>query len=81
MGAVANMQPDLFRAIHSAVPFVDVMNTIGGSMEGPFFAENVVKETYESLTFAPKIEKRGGTLRTMLNTYKRLAILMAVALL
>lgn len=28
MGAVANMQPDLFRAIHSAVPFVDVMNTM-----------------------------------------------------
>lgn len=28
MGAVANMRPDLFRAIHSAVPFVDVMNTM-----------------------------------------------------
>lgn len=28
MGAVANMQPDLFRAIHSAVPFVDVMSTM-----------------------------------------------------
>lgn len=28
MGAVANMQPDLFRAIHSAVPFVDLMNTM-----------------------------------------------------
>ena len=28
MGAVVNMQPDLFRAIHSAVPFVDVMNTM-----------------------------------------------------
>jgi oligopeptidase B len=28
MGAVANLQPDLFRAIHSAVPFVDVMNTM-----------------------------------------------------
>jgi len=28
MGAVVNMQPDLFRAIHSAVPFVDVMSTM-----------------------------------------------------
>ncbi|MGA7238269.1 MAG: S9 family peptidase [Bryobacteraceae bacterium] len=28
MGAVANMQPDLFRAVHLAVPFVDVMNTM-----------------------------------------------------
>ncbi|MFK7741830.1 MAG: S9 family peptidase [Planctomycetota bacterium] len=28
MGAVANMSPDTFRAIHSAVPFVDVMNTM-----------------------------------------------------
>ena len=28
MGAVANLRPDLFRAIHLAVPFVDVMNTM-----------------------------------------------------
>ncbi|MGA9063215.1 MAG: S9 family peptidase [Terracidiphilus sp.] len=28
MGAVANMRPDLFRAIVSHVPFVDVMNTM-----------------------------------------------------
>ncbi len=28
MGAVANMRPDLWRGIHSAVPFVDVMNTM-----------------------------------------------------
>jgi oligopeptidase B len=28
MGAVANMRPDLFRAVHLAVPFVDVMNTM-----------------------------------------------------
>jgi oligopeptidase B len=28
MGAVVNMRPDLFRAIHCAVPFVDVMNTM-----------------------------------------------------
>jgi oligopeptidase B len=28
MGAVANLRPDLFRAVHLAVPFVDVMNTM-----------------------------------------------------
>lgn len=28
MGAVVNLRPDLFRAVHMAVPFVDMMNTM-----------------------------------------------------
>jgi oligopeptidase B len=28
MGAVTNLRPDLFKAVHSAVPFVDVMTTM-----------------------------------------------------
>ena len=28
MGAVANMRPDLFKAVVSKVPFVDVINTM-----------------------------------------------------
>ena len=28
MGAVTNLRPDLFKAVHSAVPFLDVMNTM-----------------------------------------------------
>ena len=28
MGAVTNLRPDLFRAVHAAVPFMDVMNTM-----------------------------------------------------
>jgi oligopeptidase B len=67
MGAVVNMRPDLFRAVHAAVPFVDVMNTmldpslpltIGEYLE---WGNPNEKEAYEYMkTYSPydNLEKR-----------------------
>jgi oligopeptidase B len=67
MGAVVNMRPDLFRAVHAAVPFVDVMNTmmdaslpltVGEYLE---WGNPNEKEAYEYMkTYSPydNLEKR-----------------------
>ena len=60
MGAVVNMRPDLFHAVHAAVPFVDVMNTmmdaslpltVGEYLE---WGNPNVKEAYDyMMTYSP----------------------------
>ena len=67
MGAVVNMRPDLFHAVHLAVPFVDLMNTmmdaslpltIGEYLE---WGNPNEKEAYEYMrTYSPydNLEKR-----------------------
>ncbi|MBI3469790.1 MAG: S9 family peptidase, partial [Candidatus Solibacter usitatus] len=68
MGAVVNLRPDLFRAVHAAVPFVDVMNTmmdaslpltVGEYLE---WGNPNEKEAYDYMkTYSPydNLEKRG----------------------
>ncbi|HLY17028.1 MAG TPA: S9 family peptidase [Bryobacteraceae bacterium] len=68
MGAVVNMAPDLFHAVHAAVPFVDVMNTmmdatlpltVGEYLE---WGNPNEKEAYDYMkTYSPydNLEKRG----------------------
>jgi oligopeptidase B len=65
MGAVVNERPDLFRAVHAAVPFVDVMNTMmdaslpltvgeylewGNPNEKPAFGYMLSYSPYDNLT-------------------------------
>jgi oligopeptidase B len=65
MGAVTNLRPDLFAAVHSAVPFVDVMNTMmdaslpltvgeylewGNPSEKPAFDYMLSYSPYDNLT-------------------------------
>jgi oligopeptidase B len=64
MGAVANLRPDLFRAVLSHVPFVDVMNTMldaslpltvpeyeewGNPNESPYFTYMLSYSPYDNL--------------------------------
>ncbi len=68
MGAVLNMRPDLFRAVVSHVPFVDVMNTMldaslpltvpeyeewGNPNEEPAFEYMLSYSPYDNLKAAP----------------------------
>ncbi len=67
MGAVVNMRPDLFRAVHAGVPFVDVINsmmdaslplTVGEYLE---WGNPIEKAAYEYMkTYSPydNLEKR-----------------------
>jgi oligopeptidase B len=75
MGAVSNLRPDLFRAVHLAVPFVDVMNTmmdetlpltIGEYLE---WGDPNGKEAYGYMrTYSPYDNLRKGAYPAMLVT-------------
>ena len=41
MEAVVNLRPDLFRAVHSAIPFVDVLNTMMDASLPPTVGEDL----------------------------------------
>ncbi|MCU1274196.1 MAG: Oligopeptidase [Bryobacterales bacterium] len=67
MGAVVNMRPDLFRAVHAAVPFVDVMNTmmdaslpltVGEYLEWGNPSEKVAYDYMKSYSPYDNLEKR-----------------------
>jgi oligopeptidase B len=60
MGAVVNFRPDLFHAVHAAVPFVDVMNSMlnpdlpGTTPEYPEWGNPNQKEAYDyMLSYSP----------------------------
>jgi oligopeptidase B len=73
MGAVANMRPDLFRAVLSHVPFVDVMNTMLDAtlpLTVPEYEEwgNPNEETYfkTMLSYSPYDNLRAASYPAML---------------
>ncbi|MGB9154746.1 MAG: S9 family peptidase, partial [Alphaproteobacteria bacterium] len=73
MGAVVNMRPDLFRAIVSHVPFVDVMNTMLDTtlpLTVPEYEEwgNPNEEAYFNymLSYSPYDNLKSGSYPTML---------------
>jgi oligopeptidase B len=60
MGAVSNMRPDLFHAVHAAVPFVDVINSMmnadlpGTTAEYPEWGNPNQKAAYDyMLSYSP----------------------------
>ncbi len=68
MGAVVNQRPDLFRAVHAAVPFVDVMNTmmdaslpltVGEYLEWGNPNEKAAYDYMKSYSPYDNLEKRG----------------------
>jgi oligopeptidase B len=73
MGAVVNLRPDLFRAVVSHVPFVDVMNTMLDAslpLTVPEYEEwgNPNEETYFQymLSYSPYDNLRAGSYPSML---------------
>jgi oligopeptidase B len=73
MGAVVNFRPDLFRAVLSHVPFVDVMNTMLDAslpLTVPEYEEwgnpNVAKYFHYMLSYSPYENLRPGSYPSML---------------
>ena len=67
MGAVVNLRPDLFRAVHTAVPFVDVINsmmdaslplTVGEYLEWGDPGENPAYDYMKAYSPYDNLEKR-----------------------
>jgi oligopeptidase B len=73
MGAVANLRPDLFRAVLSHVPFVDVMNTMLDAtlpLTVPEFEEwgnpNEAEAFHYMLSYSPYDQLKAGNYPSML---------------
>jgi oligopeptidase B len=75
MGAVVNLRPDLFRAVHAAVPFLDVMNDMmdpslpGTTTDYPEWGNPNEKAAYDYiLSYSPYDNLRKGAYPAMLLT-------------
>ncbi|MBZ5728849.1 MAG: S9 family peptidase [Acidobacteriia bacterium] len=75
MGAVVNLRPDLFRAVHAAVPFLDVMNDMmdpslpGTTTDYPEWGDPSDKAAYDYiLSYSPYDNLKRGAYPAMLLT-------------